>query len=452
MGALPFVLSCQVVSSRSAVAQGRGSGNPQRPPIVLIRDAETESLLHSFADPLYRSAGLDPRLIRITLVRDRALNAFVTTGNRMFIHTGLIQQANSALEVIGPIAHETGHVAHGDISRLPEMAYQAMIQSLGSLLIGAAAGAASRNPGVAVGTALGGASMAERQFMSFSRAQEESADQSALGYLDRLGWSAAGMMTMFSRLEQEEALVVNRRDPYLLTHPMTRDRFNFVQRHVQAKSNIAVGTTTAFEAPFQMVKAKLNAFIDNPAVVARNYPQSDTSAPGRYARAVLDHRMGHRDSAVRLLDSLLAEQPTNPWLNELKGQVLFEGGQPKAAIAPYMQAVRYAPDQPLIRQSLGHALIESGDPANLRQAITQLQFAQRQTRDDDRTWHLLGIAWGRLGNIGEANLALAEEAMLVGDIPTARRFARQAADVLPSGPSKLRALDISNAVKKENRL
>ncbi|MGE0226757.1 MAG: M48 family metalloprotease [Acetobacteraceae bacterium] len=433
--------------SRPAAAQGRGAGEQ----IVLIRDAETETLLHGFADPLFRVAGLDPRLVRMMLVRDRALNAFVTSGNRMFVHTGLIQQANSPLEVIGPIAHETGHVAHGDISRLPEMAFNAMIQSLGSLLIGAAAGVASREPGVGMGAAMGGASMAERRFMSFSRSQEEAADQAALRYLDRLGWSAAGMLAVFTKLEQEEALIVNRRDPYLITHPMTRDRYNFVRRHVQARPDMTPAGTALFDAPFGMVKAKLSGFLDAPAIVARTYPAADTSAPSRYARAVLEHRMGRRDAAVVLLDGLIAEQPSSPWLHELKGQVLLEGGKAAAAVAAYQMAVRYAPEQPLIRQSLGHALIETGDPGNFRQAVSHLQMAQRQARDDDRTWHLLGIAWGRLGNLGEANLALAEEAMLLGDLANARRFARMAAEALPEGPSKLRALDISNAVKKENR-
>lgn len=442
MGALPSPLL-----SKAASSQERGPYTR----LVLIRDAETETLLHSFADPLFRVAGVSAGLVRIMLVRDRALNAFVTTGNRMFINTGMIQQANSALEVIGPIAHETGHVAHGDLSRLPEQAMQAMVQSLGSLLIGAAAGAASGNPGVGMGAALGGASMAQRRFMSFSRAQEESADQSALRYLDRLGWSASGMLTMFAKLEQEEALIVNRRDPYLITHPMSRERYLFVQRHVEARGDRGPGGAAVFEPPFLMVKAKLIGFIDAPGTVARVYPDSDRSAPARYARAVLDHRMGHRESAVRLLDGLIHEQPSNPWLRELKGQVLFEGGKAAAALPAYQDAVRLAPDQPLIRQSLGHAMIETGDRAMLQQAVAQLQMAQRYGRDDDRTWRLLGIAWGRMGNIGEASLALAEEAMLGNDILTARRFARQAADVLPPGPSRLRALDISNAVKRENR-
>lgn len=419
--------------------------------IVLIRDAETETLLHGVANPLFRVAGVSAGLTRITLVRDRALNAFVTTGNRMFIHTGMIQQADSVLDVIGTIAHETGHIAHGDISRLPEQAYQAFLESIGSLLIGAAAGVMARDSSAAAGAVLGGQAMAERRFMAFSRAQEEAADLAALTYLDRLGWSAKGMMNMFGKLDAQDALIINRRDPYLLTHPMSHERFLRVQRHVENLARSDTARTDAFEAPFRMVKAKLDAFLAAPAIVTRTYPITDRSPEARYANAVLHHRMGHRDQAVVILESLLRESPNNPWLLELKGQVLLEGGQAKAAIGPYQQAARMAPDQPLIRQGFGHALLESGDPALVRQSIPQLQASLSGARNDPSTWRLLSIAQGRLGNTGEANLALAEEAMLYGNLPVARRFAKMAADALPAGPSRLRALDITNAIKKENR-
>ncbi len=419
--------------------------------LVVIRDAETETLLHKFADPLFRAANLSPGLVRIILVRDPAINAFVSSGNRMFINTGLIQQAGSALEVIGTLAHETGHVAHGDISRLPEMAHEALLQALGSMLIAAAAGAATGSPDLGAGAMLGGTSMVQRGLMAFSRTQEESADDAALHYLDKLHWSARGMVTLFDRLEQEEALMVEYQDPYLVDHPLTPDRIAFVKHHLAASPYRDAPLPPGFQSGFAMVKAKLDGFLDTPSSVLRTYPASDQSAPARYARAIVEHRLGHDGVAVTLLDGLIREQPDSPWLRELKGQILFEGGKVHAALAPYRTAVRLAPEQPLIRQGLARAMVETDDPALLRPAIAQLQMAQRLQHNDPDTWHLLGVAWGRLGNLGEANLALAEEAMLENDIPAARRFARMAVKALPQGPSRLRALDISNAVKKENR-
>jgi predicted Zn-dependent protease len=369
----------------------------------------------------------------------------------MFLNTGLLEQSDSALEVIGTMAHETGHVAHGDLSRLPEMEKQALLQALGSLLIAGAAGVGSGNAGVGVGTMLGGVSMAERRFLSFTRVQEENADTAAMRFLDRVKWSGQGLLDLFTKLEQEEALSANRMDPYLLTHPLTRDRIAFVRRHVEEMHGQDMRLPADFEPRFQMTKAKLIGFLDPLGTVTQRYKAQDPSASARYARAVVEHRTGHSDRAVRLLDGLIAEQPGNPYLYELKGQMLFESGQVRAAIPPYQTALRLAPDEALIHQSLGHVMIETDDKTMLQPAIAQLKLAQRYEQDDDATWHMLGIAFGRLGVMGEANLALAEESMLLGDLPNARRFARLAAEALPVGPAKVRALDISNAVRKENR-
>ena len=417
--------------------------------MVLIRDAETETLLHEFAVALYRAAGLDPSTIRIFLVRDRAINAFVTSGNRMFIHTGLLMRADSPLEVVGTMAHETGHVLHGDISRGPEMARELMWRTLGALLIAGAAGAASHDGGVATGAALGGIAMAERHYLSFSRAQEEGADSAATQMLDRLGWSARGLMRLFEKLEDENALVSDRRDRFLLTHPLTRDRIDVMRRHLAMSR--AGDLPPQMTAAFLLVRAKLDGFLSTPGTVTRAYPESDQSAPALYARAAAEHQLSHRDAALALMDRLIAMQPANPWFRELRGQILFENGRPKDAVAAYREAVRLAPDQSLLHQGLAQAMIETGDRALLRSAIEQLDIARRQNPDDDSNWHLLGVAWGQIGDIGQANLALAEEAIRAGDIPLAKRFARMAADSLPQGPAKLRALDIGNAARKENR-
>src|SRR3546814_5075971 len=83
----------------------------------LIRDAEIENTIRIYATPLFQAAGLSPQGIRLYLVKDRALNAFVAGGLNMFINTGLLIETEEPGEVIGVIAHETGHIAGGHIAR-----------------------------------------------------------------------------------------------------------------------------------------------------------------------------------------------------------------------------------------------------------------------------------------------------------------------------------------------
>ena len=430
-----------------SVAHAADSG----PRIILIRDAETETLLRNFATPLFRAAGLDAGVLHIQVVRDGAINAFVTSGNRMYIHTGLLQQAGSASEVVGVMAHETGHVMHNDPSKLPEQMREAMLKALAGMLIGAAAGIGAHQPDAAMAAMMGGQQIAMRQFLSFSRAQEAGADQAGLSLLDRNQWSARGLAALFDRLKDQELLAVDRQDPYMQTHPLTRERIEFVNNHVAHSPYRDRPLPAGLVTGFQLVRAKLDGFLEAPITVFRKYPPKDVSAPARYARAIADYRSGRTADALAGLDTLIAEQRGNPWLLELKGQILFESGRAKEAVAAYRDATRIGSEQPLIRTALARAMIESNDPGAIRPAIAELQRALDRDKEDADTWRLLGRAWGMVGDLGQANLALAEEAMLNDDIPMARRFAREAEKYLTAGPARLRAQDIANAVKKENR-
>ncbi len=420
-------------------------------PVVVIRDAETETLLRTFANPLFRASGIEPNSVRIILIRDDALNAFVSTGNRLFINTGIIGRADSALEVIGMLAHEAGHIRGGHLARLPEMMREAMIKSIAAMLIGVAAGTVGRSMDAGMGAIMGGQSLAQRGLMSFTRSMENGADQSALYALDRVGWSARGMTSLFRRVQDQDALVDSLQDPYLRTHPLTRDRIEAVGAHIARSPYSDARLPAGFETGFQMVRAKLRGFLEPSSVTLRRLREDDTSPPSRYARGIALFRLGRTDEALKLIDGLLAEAPTSPWLHELKGQILFEGGRGAAALAPYREAARLAPEFAPLRAALARAMIETGDPAQMRQAIGHLQSALAREHDDADSWRRLGIAWGRLGELGQADLALAEEALVLGDIPRARVLARRAEKQLPAGPSRLRAVDIGNAVRKENR-
>jgi predicted Zn-dependent protease len=440
----PIALAAAAVSPPAA-AQGIA------PTLVTIRDAETETLLRTFANPLFRASGVDPASVRTILIRDDALNAFVSTGNRLFVNSGILAKADSALELIGVLAHEAGHIRGGHLARLPEMMREAMIKSVAAMLIGVAAGVAGRSGEAGMGAMLGGQQLAQRGLMSFTRSMENAADQSALYALEQLGWSARGMTALFGRMRDQDALVEDLQDPYLRTHPLTRDRIEAVTAHLARSQYTNAPLPPGFEANFQMVRAKLRGFLEPSTVTLRRIRENDTAPPARYARGIALYRLGRTDEALRIIDGLLADQPSNPWLHELKGQVLFEGGRGAAAIPPYREAARLAPDWAPIRAALARAMIETNDTGQLRQAIGHLQSALARERDDSQSWRSLGIAWGRLGEMGQADLALAEEALVLGDIPRARTLARRAEKQLPQGPSRQRAVDVGNAVRKENR-
>ncbi|MBV1799208.1 M48 family metalloprotease [Siccirubricoccus sp. G192] len=421
--------------------------------VVTVRDAETESLLRMIAHPLFRAAGVDPALVRITLIQARPINAFVTTGNRMFINTGLIQQSETVGDLVGVLAHETGHIAGGHISRLPEEMRNAMIRSIaGMLLGGAAAAAGGRDVGgnAAGALLLGSQAMAMGELYAFTRAQEQAADQAGMQYLERLGWSGRGLSHLLERMQEQELLSEARQDPYFRTHPLSRDRLEFTQDWVARSPHAGAAFPPGFESGFRLVRAKLDGFIGAPATTLRRTREEDASAPARYARAIALFRSGRTDAALELLEGLLREEPGSPWLRELQGQILFEAGRLRQAIPVLREAVRLAPGEPLIRLALGRALMEAGEAPLLRAAVGEFEASLRMERDNAFVWRQLGIAEGRLGRMPRADIALAEEAMLEGDYAAVRLLSRRAAAALPPGPLRLRAEDLRHAAQRDN--
>lgn len=419
--------------------------------LVVIRDAETEAMLRALTAPLFRVAGLDRSLVRLVILQDRAINAFVTSGNRMVIHTGLITSISSANELAGVLAHETGHVSGAHIARLPEEYEKAMATAILGMVLGGAAAAAGAGGG-GVGVAVLGQSLAARQFFAFTRAQENQADQAALTFLDRVGWSARGLAQLFQQLESQELLPPDLQDPYMRTHPLTRERIDAVNEGMARSRYTNAPMPANLEHQFQMARAKLAAFTEDGRSAQRRFDGRD-DGPAKYARAILAWRGGRLDEGLRGIDQLIAGDRANPFLFEMKGQMLFEAGRVREALEPYREAARLAPGEAQIRLAYGRALVESNEAPRLRQAQAEVEASLAIERDNALAWRQMGLIWTRLGNEGQAALALAEESRLRGDWQQARRSAARAEALLPAGPARLQAQDIANEarVNREDR-
>jgi predicted Zn-dependent protease len=410
--------------------------------ISLIRDAETENTIREYATPIFRSAGLSADDVDIFIVRDSRLNAFVAGGQKMFMNTGLILRTETASQVIGVIAHETGHIAGGHLARIQDELKGATAIQVLSMVLGAAAAVAGKgDAGMAiVGT---GTSLATSNILSFSRAQESAADQAGITFLERSGHSAKGMLEFLEILSGQELLSEARQSPYVRTHPMTRERVDAIRASLTTAKHANAELPAEFTRMHRRVKAKLFAFIEQPARTFQTYKESDTSEASRYARAVAYYRIPDMAKALPLIDGLIAEFPGDPYYWEMKGQMLFENGRVAEAAKIYAEAVRLLPTAPLIRVGYAQAQLELDRPELTRDALTHLNAAVHADRDNGLAWRLLAIAHGREGRVGEAALALAEQAMVENRLPDATQQAVRAQRLLPEGsPSWLRAQDI----------
>ncbi len=411
----------------------------------ILRDAETEALFREISAPLIAAAGLDPKNVDIVLINDSTVNAFVAGGQAVYIHSGLINEASSANEVQGVIAHELGHITGGHaIGNGGSKAAQGI--SILSLLLGVAAAVAGAGE-AAMGVVMAGQQAALGKFLAFNRAQESSADAAGMQYLSTAGISGRGSIDFFTKLQSMEyrrGFTRTADSDFYSTHPITADRIATLQDSYERDPAWKKPNDQAVEARFQRVKAKLYGYLAEPHHTLIAYPATMSGVPARYARAYAFHKEAFFEKSMVEVETLLASAPNDPYFLELKGQILLEAGKPKEALTSLRRATDLTSNQPLIATTFGHALIATEDRDNFREAERVLKAAVARDRENPFAWYQLGVVYAANGDLARAKLASAEQQVMNLQMPQALRSAEAAEAELPKGsPDWLRAQDIA---------
>lgn len=426
------------------------------PKVTIIRDAEIEQLLRDYTAPIFAAAGIRSGAARIILVGDRSFNAFVADGQKIFINTGALMEAKTPNEIIGVLAHESGHIAGGHLARGRQELARATILSIAGMLasagaIYAARGAFSRSDGkvgvdstAAAGIVLGPQEAVKRSLLAYQRGEEQAADRAAVKFLTATHQSAKGMLTVFGRFANDALFKTESIDPYLVSHPLPAERISNLEQAAKESPYFDAVDPPALQMRHDMMRAKLVGFTGDAGEIARRYPISDVSLPARYARTIADNRFGRLEEALRGADALIAAQPKNPYFWELKGQILLEAGRATQAIAPLRKAVALAPATAApIRVLLGHALVASENAAYTDEAIRVLLNATQRDEDNAEAYEFLSMAYFRKGDNAKAQLAAAESLFVAGKYVEARTQAARAKAQFKEGePGWLKADDI----------
>jgi predicted Zn-dependent protease len=425
----------------------------------MIRDAETEALIRTYAKPILNAAGLSGQAIDIHIVNDRAFNAFVIDGHNMFIHAGALMDAKTPNQIIGVIAHESGHITGGHLARLRNQISRAKSAALMLQLLGLAAMAAGAFAGagqlgqLGMGAAFGGTDAAMRMVLAYRQDEESSADQAAMTFLNATKQSARGLLETLEFMNSK-LIGVQGINPYLQSHPLPPQRLSQLRMLAEASHYYDTKDPPELQIRHDLVKAKLYGFLDRPETVFNRYPQNDRSLVAHYARAIATYRKSGVQAAMPQLDALIAAKPDWPYFHELKGQFLFESGNVKDAVAPLRQAVALSPEQPLIRIMLAQALLGTQDMKNVDEAISNLRIALARETTSPTGYRQLAAAYARKGDaakaagarqqyLAQAELASAEAYFYEGRLKLAKQQAKRAKAGLVDGtPNWLRADDI----------
>ncbi len=412
----------------------------------VIRDQEIESDLKVFMRPIFLAAGVSPTSVRFIILEDPELNAFVAGGQNIFLHTGLILKTKNVDELIGVCAHETGHIAHGDIIRTRATYEHISMETLAAEILGVAAAIGAHSGEAAAAVTSASTSIGERAFLTHSREQETAADAAGISFLEEAHLPTDGILSFMQTLAGQDLLPTSEQSEYVRTHPLTQDRVNYLQDAVD-KERVHYTAPAGWAEMHARIKAKLMGYLQ-PDQALQN---RGTDLPSQYGRAIAYYRKNDVQKALDTLNPLIAANPKDPYFYELKGQILFENGRIEEAVAAYTKAVEFAPDSGLIRASYGHALLESTVDTKKRgdEAIKQLNASLQTEPLDPETHHMLAIAYGKGGQEGLSRLHLAEENLLENKPDNAITEAKLAQANLPKGSAgALQAADILEEARK----
>ncbi|GAA0726182.1 M48 family metalloprotease [Sphingomonas japonica] len=409
----------------------------------ILRDAETEALFAEMANPIAEAAGLDKRNFRVVLINDKSINAFVAGGQIVYLHSGLIDAADTANEVQGVIAHEVGHITGGHVPLGDRMGRGAMGITLLSLVLGAAAMAAGAGEAGA-GILAAGNRAALGNFLAFSRVQESSADAAGASFLNKASIPGKGMLSFFRKLQAYEyRLAIPQDNSYERSHPLSGERIANLTGSVRSSAAWDKPLDAGMEARFKRVQAKLRGYVNDPKTTLARYPASDQSAAAHYARAYAYHLSGYPVEAAKETQALVATSPDDPYFLELEGQILLESGKPEAAIPALREAVQRSDNAPLVAATFAHALLATEDSSHLDEAEKVLNRAVARDNENPGAWVQLAMVYERKGDEARLALARAEQLRLLGYHTLALASAQNAVAMLPPGSREaLRAQDL----------
>jgi predicted Zn-dependent protease len=414
----------------------------------VILDDETDAAFQKWVNKIFAVAGLKNYHPHIYIIVNAEVNAAAALGGNIFIFSEFLTNCDNASQFLGVMAHEVGHIAGGHVSRIDAASHQALVPAAAALLLGGALTLVTGDPTPLTAGLAGGSHLFERGMLKFSRTQECSADQAGLSYLEKLGWPPEGLAEFLDKISKLQGSSL-KMDPYSMTHPLTPDRIEAVHAHLRKHPHTKRAIPPEMEATFQRIKAKMMAFL-NPQKALATYKEGDTSLPARYARAIALYRQGQFAMSLNHIEALLKSHPQDPYFYELKGQVLFEKGDIEATVPALQTAHKLRPHSPLITIMLAHALIESRSTSGGTALAIKLlsPLTQKHPQDYPMAWRLLATAYGKSGQVGEAALALAEEAFLSGNYKLAASQANRAKSLLKCNPKALtRAEDLCRQIK-----
>ncbi|WP_111413172.1 M48 family metalloprotease [Billgrantia lactosivorans] len=380
------------------------------------QDPIAQEYVESLVSRLLPHSGLSDTDTVVTLVENRALNAFAVPGGVIGVNAGLFAFASEEDAVASVLAHELGHLSQRHYSRGQARAEQTQLPAMAAMLAGMLI-AASGGGDAGIAAAMGSQAAFVQDQLAYSRRFEQEADRLGLQTMAQAGFDPDAMVRMFRAMQRQVSLQGGNPPEFLLTHPLTESRISDAESRA---TQLEPMRPREGDPTYHLVRARALLAVNqrDPQQAATRLAQDDTPAVARrYLDALIAAHQGQTDTALNQLDGLARELPDLALLPVSAAEVAFEAGRYDEAIERSRRLLRLMPGHVPATRILGEALLQR-DPGEAYRILNEL--ASRRS-EDPQIFTLLAEAAGRSGREAWGHLARAEQMQLTGEIDRAIR-------------------------------
>lgn len=409
--------------------------------LSLVRDAEIEDFLYEISKPIFKSAKLNPNNIKFYIVSDSSINAFVMSGQNIFINTGTLTSFDTPDAILGIIAHETGHISAGHLARYNSETSSIQDVSIGSILLGVGALLAGA-PEIGQAVIFGGLQIGQQSVLQYTRVQEEEADTLAIQYLNNDNLSASALLKSLDKFYIDELQYENEME-YYSTHPLSRNRKQFIESKLKNDKFSNDKFNSKYGREFNFIKAKILAYQKRQGQKIDIDFKSDY---GKYAEAIISMNENNTKLALKDIDYLISKYLNNPYFYELKGDIFLKENNVEAALRGYNIADKILRNNTLMKKMIAFIIIKYEQNDMYQEAIDNLNFVIQADTQDNGSLKLLAEAYFKNNEKAMSYLTLAKYYITVKDDKKVEKYIEMAKKET-NNPNILQQIDDLKDVK-----
>ncbi len=428
-----------------------GAFAKEKKTIRLIRDSEIEFFLQSLINDILIIKNKEKNSIVPRILLNDDVNAFVTSGDKIYINTGLLQNVSSIEEIQGILAHEIGHLQLGHFqsrklfknktSNRLSLAFLTML----SLSL-------SQSDTDLSGLILVTKDLGLKNQSKYSRQQEMEADIYAIKTLKALNLSLIGLKNFFEKIDERHQILSNESfNTYYSSHPTPKNRKDLINNFESSsdKSTNKSINFDRFKIRLDQIKIKVHVIAKDKDRLTLLNKYKDNFLKD-YVILAKNYLNGDLNQALNKMNSIIKTYNTNPFLFEICGNLNLELNKIDKAIDNYIKAIKLSDklnikSNSLIKISLARALIENDTKQNLLKALKILEELIPFEKSTSFLWRLIAKTSGKLKMQSITYIALAEEQVIKNNLKKAKQYASLGLkDSNISILYKLRAKDILN--------